>query len=64
MSVRPLRFTANEGVKSAISVVIFICVSLADDAPSEDSVRDVTWRPKMAHDGAAKDAPSHANIQI
>lgn len=64
MGIWPLHFTTNVGVMSAISAVIFVCVSLADDAPAAEDVRDVTWRPEMAYDGAAKDAPFYADIRV
>jgi SSS family solute:Na+ symporter len=59
----PLHFTTNVGVMAALSAIIFVGVSLADDAPSAEEVEDVTWRPEMASDGTV-DAPLWADIRI
>ena len=43
-----LHFTMNVGLMVAISVIVFVVVSLQTDAPDEAQVNETTWAPDMA----------------
>lgn len=64
MGYWPLHYTANVGVMTLVSCVIFFLVSRAGTPRREEDLADVVWSPDMAFDALSDDAPLYANVKI
>ena len=64
MGAWPLHFTANVGVMTAVSALVFVVVSLAGSPEPADKVEATTWSPEMATESLRDDAPFYANVRV
>ena len=60
----PIHFTANVGLMTLVSCVIFAAVSLAGSHGSQEEVEGATWTREMATDALRDDAPIYARVTL
>ncbi|MCE0507048.1 sodium:solute symporter [Roseivivax sp. GX 12232] len=62
--VWPLHYTANVGLMTVISCVIFFVTSRAGRPRTDPELSEVTWSPDMAFEALSDDAPLWKNIRL